>query len=195
MPPQFPPIWNYLRFHPTELREEHPRRKRKYRQMPRSKSPSPSLLNHPPELSIPFLVNRAAIASLAYSATRMAQWGITVPKWRIIYCLGHYGSLIVGDIAGRTSIEASTLSRNLIELEASKLIRRTKVPTDTRSSSISLTAAGSKIYREVLPYARKVEQLSLQGVSDGDVETLRRVLGHIYENLEKAGAQTTKQSA
>jgi DNA-binding MarR family transcriptional regulator len=156
--------------------------------MPRSKSPSASLFNHPPELSIPFLVNRAAIASLTYSASRMSEWGITVPKWRIIYCLGHYGPLIVGDIAARTSIEASSLSRNLVELEASKIIRRTKVPTDTRSSSISLTPAGSKIYREVLPYARKVEQLSLHGVSDGDVETLRRVLALIYQNLESATA-------
>jgi DNA-binding MarR family transcriptional regulator len=166
--------------------------------MPRSKSASRTVAgaprnvtNHPPELSIPFLANRAAIASLNYSARRMAQWGITVPKWRIIYCLGYYGPLIVGDIAARTSIEASTLSRNLIELEASHLIGRTKVPTDTRSSSISLTTGGAKIYREVLPYARKVERLSLRGVSEADVEVIRRALAQIYQNLEEASDQET----
>jgi DNA-binding MarR family transcriptional regulator len=151
--------------------------------MPRSKS------DHPPELSIPFLANRAAIASLNYSARRMSQWGITVPKWRIIYCLGHYGPLIVGDIAARTSIEASTLSRNLIELEASHLVQRSKVPTETRSFSIALTAAGTKLYREVLPYARKVERISLRGVPDADIEVIRRALAQIYQNLEEASDQ------
>jgi DNA-binding MarR family transcriptional regulator len=157
--------------------------------MPRSKNVSRKLIDHPPEVSIPFLANRAAIAILGYSDQRMAQWGITVPKWRIIYCLGHYGPLIVGDIAERTSIEASTLSRNLVELEASKLLVRTKVPTDTRSYSIALTAAGAKRYREVLPFARKVERLALEGIAEGDVEIMRRALAQIYRNLKEAAPE------
>jgi len=154
-----------------------------------------TVINPPPELNFPFLVNRAAIATLNYSARRMSQWGLTVPKWRIIYCLGHYGPLIVGDIATRTSIEPSTLSRNLIELEASKLVGRTKVPADTRSSSISLTSAGTKIYREVLPYARKVERLALRGVSNADIETIRRALTRVYQNLEEAAGRDVAKVA
>jgi DNA-binding MarR family transcriptional regulator len=157
--------------------------------MPKTKRRA-SVTSHPPELSIPFLINRAAIASLTYSAKRMDQYGITVPKWRVIYCLGYYGPLVVGEIALRTSIEASTLSRNLTELESAGIIVRTKVPTDTRSFSIALTARGTKLYREVLPFARQVERLSLAGVSDDDLAALRRALDRIYHNLERAKAES-----
>jgi DNA-binding MarR family transcriptional regulator len=139
--------------------------------------------DHPPEVNLPFLINRAAIALLDDADRLMAPFGLTPPKWRIIECLAYYGPLIVGDIAARTSIEASTLSRNLNELEASKLIGRTKVATDTRSVLISLTSAGAKKYRQVFPHASKTRQSTLHGLSESDIETLRRALTTVYQNV------------
>ena len=47
----------------------------------------------------------AAIAQLAFPARAFSEFGITVPKWRVISRLGTYGSMRVGDIAKLTSIE------------------------------------------------------------------------------------------
>jgi DNA-binding MarR family transcriptional regulator len=139
--------------------------------------------DHPPEVNLPFLIHRAAIALLNDSDRLMAEFDITSPKWRIIECLAYYGPLIVGDIAALTSIEASSLSRNLNELEASKFIGRTKVATDNRSSLISLTSAGEKKYRQIFPHAAKRRDVTLAGLSAAEIETLRRALTTIYHNV------------
>ena len=69
------------------------------------------------ESYIPFLINRAAIAQLAFSARTFEKFGITGnPKWRVIGRLGTHGTMRVGDIAKLTSIEGPTLSRFLSEL-------------------------------------------------------------------------------
>lgn len=151
--------------------------------------------DHPPEVNLPFLINRAAIALLNDSDRFMAPFGLTSPKWRIIECLAYYGPLIVGDIAARTSIEASTLSRNLNELETSKLIGRAKVATDTRSVLISLTSAGAKKYRQVFPHASKRRQTTLKGLSESDIETLRRALITVYQNIQQHDGRRQPKTA
>lgn len=151
-----------------------------------------NVADHPPEVNLPFLINRAAIALLNDADCLMAPFGLTSPKWRIIECLAYYGPLIVGDIAARTSIEASTLSRNLNELETSKLVGRTKVATDTRSVLISLTSTGAKKYRQVFPHASKRRQMTLHGLSESEIETLRRALTTIYQNVHNEGRRQPK---
>jgi DNA-binding MarR family transcriptional regulator len=141
--------------------------------------------DHPPEVNLPFLINRAAIVLLGDSDRMMAPFGINSPQWRIIECLAYYGPLVVGEIGARTSIEASTLSRNLSDLEAANLVVRAKVPTDTRSFQISLTSAGAKKYRQIFPAAAKRRLVTLNGLSEQEIETLRHALVTIYHNVNE----------
>lgn len=138
------------------------------------------------ETYIPFLVNRAAIESLTYSDAHMAEWGITVPKWRILFALLTHEPLRIGRLAALTSIEGGTLTRLLNELETARYLRRTQVPADTRAYDVTLTERGRRLANEIMPFAQTTEQLALEGVSKADVAVLRRVLITMYENLVRA---------
>jgi DNA-binding MarR family transcriptional regulator len=134
------------------------------------------------ESYIPYLINRAAIAQLAFSARAFSEFGITVPKWRVISRLGTYGSMRVGDIAKLTSIEGPTLSRLLTELEAAGLINRKSLRSDSRVNRVGLTRSGKNLFERMMPYHDYVQQMSIAGLSRLEVATLRRALKRIYFN-------------
>jgi MarR family transcriptional regulator, organic hydroperoxide resistance regulator len=141
------------------------------------------------ESYIPFLINRAAIAQLAFSAQTFEKFGITVPKWRVISRLGSYGNMRVGDIAKLTSIEGPTLSRFLSELKRDGLIKRKPLAADSRVNSIALTRAGKDLFDRLMPYHDSVQQMSIDGLSPGEVATLRRALKRVYFNTVAASNQ------
>jgi DNA-binding MarR family transcriptional regulator len=120
---------------------------------------------------------------LNYSADEFEKIGLTVPQWRILFALWETGGCRFGTLAGLTSIEPPTLSRLLNLLEAKRLVRRRRNPSDTRSTSISLTAAGKTRFESTLPFARDVTAMYLAGVSKADVNALRRALTQIYDNV------------
>jgi DNA-binding MarR family transcriptional regulator len=147
------------------------------------------------ESYIPFLINRAAIAQLAFSARTFEKFGITVPKWRVISRLGTHGNMRVGDIAKLTSIEGSTLSRFLSELERDGLIKRKPLPADSRVNSIGLTRAGKDLYDRLMPYHDSVQQMSIAGLSPNEVATLRRALKRVFFNTIAASEHDDAESA
>ncbi len=140
------------------------------------------------ESYIPFLINRAAIAQLSFSSRTFEKFGITVPKWRVLSRLGTYGSMRVGDIAKLTSIEGSTLSRILSELEAAGSIKRKYLPSDSRVIRITLTRAGKNLFDRLMPYHDHVQQMSTAGLTPLEVATLRRALKRVFFNTIAAAS-------
>src|ERR1700722_4936563 len=134
------------------------------------------------ESYIPFLINRAAIAQLAFSARTFEKFKITVPKWRVIGGLGTHGGMRVGDIAKLTSIEGPTLSRILSELERDGLIKRKALPSDIRVNRITLTRAGKDLFNRLMPYHESVQEMSIAGLSPEEVAILRRALKRVFFN-------------
>jgi DNA-binding MarR family transcriptional regulator len=146
------------------------------------------------ESYVPFLINRAAIAQLAFSARTFEKFKITVPKWRVIGGLGTHGSMRVGDIAKLTSIEGPTLSRILSELERDDVIKRKALPPDIRVNRISLTRAGKDLFNRLMPYHESVQEMSIAGLSAEEVAILRRALKRVYFNTIAATDQEDEDS-
>jgi MarR family transcriptional regulator for hemolysin len=90
-----------------------------------------------------------------------------------------------GKLAELTSIEPPTLSRLLNVMQQDRLIRRRRVPTDSRSVDVSLTPLGIRKVEETMPFAMTVNDGFLNGINKADVSTTRRVLVQIYENVLK----------
>lgn len=137
------------------------------------------------ETYVPYLVNRAAIAMLTYSASEFERFGITVPQWRILLALWEHRDCRFGDLAKLTSIEPPTLSRLLNAMGRAKLVRRTPVPTDSRSVSLSLTPDGVALFESTLGFAREVNRMYLEGISRADLAALRRALTQIHANVQR----------
>jgi MarR family transcriptional regulator for hemolysin len=91
------------------------------------------------------------------------------------------------DLAASMSLDGSSVVRLLDNLEAAGFIQR-KEGEDRRAKIILLTARGRAIADKVEAAARGVRTDALAGLSDKDIETTVRVLGHVCRALE-AGAE------
>jgi MarR family transcriptional regulator, organic hydroperoxide resistance regulator len=142
---------------------------------------------------LPYLLNRAGFAASAAFADALAEVSLTVPAWRVLAVLLHGDRLRVGDLAERTSIEFSTLSRLIDALQRRGLVARTKAKDDARGVHVSLTARGRAVARQLLPEAVALEQRMIAGMSAAEVRDLRRLLDQLYANI--GGEEGAQRSA
>jgi DNA-binding MarR family transcriptional regulator len=137
------------------------------------------------ESYVPYLVNRAATAMLNYSAREFEHFGVTVPQWRILLALWNHRECRFGELATLTSIEPPTLSRLLNGMTANKLVKRSRTATDSRSVTLSLTAAGRALFQKTIPFADEVNAQYTEGLTRSELAVLRRSLAKIYENVRR----------
>jgi len=75
-----------------------------------------------------------------------AEHGLLLTEWRVIAVLGETGALAAADIAARTAIDKSWISRALTRLEGGGLVVRTRASGPRRRVDVALTAAGRGVY-------------------------------------------------
>ena len=66
---------------------------------------------------LPYLLNRAGVKIGLSFARDIEPLGVTLPMWRVMVALWESGDQRLGDLAERTSIDFSTLSRLLLNLQ------------------------------------------------------------------------------
>jgi DNA-binding MarR family transcriptional regulator len=132
---------------------------------------------------MPYLVNRAGNLVIQLFSRDLAQWGVTVPMWRILAVLGEHGQQRLIDLALLTSIDVSTLSRTVGNMVRRGFINRGVAPDNRREVVIAITSQGRKILDKALPSAIRYEQSLISGLSKKDVEAAKRVLAAVFERL------------
>lgn len=111
-----------------------------------------------------------------------ARWGISVPGWRIIAVLAEYAPLAAKDVAQATAMDVVQVTRAVNELFQKKLVLRREDPVDRRRLSLELSAAGRRLYQEVVPYGRQLEDELLLGLSNAERATLAALLDRVQAN-------------
>ena len=87
---------------------------------------------------IPYLLNRAGVRIGLAFGRDIESLGVTLPMWRVMVALWENGDRRLGELAERTSIDVSTLSRLLLTLQRKGFIVRRRSGTDALSSSLDL---------------------------------------------------------
>jgi len=102
------------------------------------------------------LVRRFSVSERA----DVACCGMTVAQAATLEVLRKEGALRLGALGQRLGVTPSTLSRNLVRLEESRLVERAADAEDGRSARVGLTAAGSRaadrVERQQQAFARDV---------------------------------------
>jgi DNA-binding MarR family transcriptional regulator len=117
-------------------------------------------------------------------ARRLLPYGITVSMHRVIVALHERSDQSLSDLSAMTSIEISTLSRTVGTMTRHGLVSRERLDSDGRTVTISLTAAGHRLAKKVIPLAIHHEHVSLQDLDPQLVAQLKRSLIAIYDNLD-----------
>lgn len=132
---------------------------------------------------LPYLINRVG-SRIAQAFTEEARrQGTSLQGWRVLAALAHHGPLSLSALSAATSIELSTLSRLVQQMERDGLANRDRMVEDQRVVTISRTEEGRRITAALVPVARDYEARALAGFSAAEAEQLRDLLRRIFSNV------------
>jgi MarR family transcriptional regulator for hemolysin len=116
---------------------------------------------------------------------RAAGLGSTGAQWRVLARLTLSNGARQVDLAEALDVEPITLCRMVDRLEEAGLVERRKDPDDRRAWRIHLTSAAEPVIDQLMAMGKGFDADLLDGISEADSRTTRRVLEQVRRNLER----------
>ena len=138
----------------------------------------------PLEQFLPYLLNRAGARIAAAFNAEMRQIGASLQVWRVLAALREKDGRRMGDLSETTSIEVSTLTRLVDNMEKDGLVVRRRDSGDARAIALHVTASGRRLTQRIVPIAERYEGVALKGFTAGEVAVLKKALRRLYENMD-----------
>ncbi len=133
---------------------------------------------------LPYLLNRAGARIATAFGEEMRRLGTSLQAWRVLAALREGDGRRMGDLSTTTSIEVSTLTRLVDNMEKEGLVARRRDASDTRAVLLHVTAAGRRLSRRILPIAERYQEVALKGFGATEAETLKAALRRLYANMD-----------
>jgi MarR family transcriptional regulator, organic hydroperoxide resistance regulator len=111
-------------------------------------------------------------------------YDLTFEQWTILNILYKEQGLIQSDIAERTYKDKTNVTRILDVLEKKSYISRKNHSKDRRSSCIFLTKSGLDMFKDLIPYVKKLNQEFGRGISSDEMVLFTNILSRICTNIE-----------
>jgi MarR family transcriptional regulator, transcriptional regulator for hemolysin len=128
------------------------------------------------------LDSTAKLLSRAFDQ-HLVEAGGTRPGWLILLALKQQRHRTQQDLAAAVGIEGPTLTHHLDAMDKAGLIGRARDPDDRRIVRVELTEAGEKLFLQLAKAAMEFDQRLRDGVSDRELDGVRRVLERLRENV------------
>ena len=131
------------------------------------------------------------IVSTAISGAYEKRFGLTIPEWRVMAVLAMTPGLSAAEVAQRTAMDKVAVSRAVASLLRAKRIVRQTARADRRRSLLRLSAAGEKVYAQVVPVALAYERDLLAPLSRKDREVVDRAIRILLGRAAEIGPAHT----
>lgn len=95
----------------------------------------------------------AARISKGFAELYRAEFGLTIPEWRVLAHLAQSDQVSVREIQARVDMDKSKVSRAAARLETSGLIEKRENLEDRRLLDMRLTAKGRDLIARIVPIA------------------------------------------
>jgi MarR family transcriptional regulator for hemolysin len=113
----------------------------------------------------------------------LAEAGGSLPVWLILTTLRGEAHASQQDLARAIGVEGPTLTRHLDQLEAAGLVRRVPHPDDRRAIRVVCSESGLELHRRLLEVVIAFTRRLTAGLSEDDLDTLRRTLDALGANV------------
>jgi DNA-binding MarR family transcriptional regulator len=133
---------------------------------------------------LPYLLNRAGTRIAASFSEEVRPLGATLQMWRVLAALREHDGRRMGDLSTTTSIEVSTLTRLIDNMEKRGLVARRRDCQDARAIALHVTPAGRRLTQRIVPIAERYETVALAGFNSAETRTLKAALRRLYANME-----------
>lgn len=134
---------------------------------------------------LPYRLNRLAdMISREFAKIYKDRHGLTRPEWRLLATLGQYGRMTATAVGAHSAMHKTKVSRAVAELERRLWLKREQDSADRRIEHLTLSAAGARAYRELVPLMKEHERKLLGRASVAEREAITRAI----DDLERAMA-------
>jgi len=134
----------------------------------------------PPLRLAEFLPYRISVAaesvSRAFAARYEAEFGLSIPEWRVMAVLGEGEALSTRQVIARTEMDRVKVSRAVIRLADKGLVARAAPPGDQRARVLRLAPEGEALYRRIAPRAHALQAELAEALSPAEIAALGAVL-------------------
>jgi MarR family 2-MHQ and catechol resistance regulon transcriptional repressor len=93
-----------------------------------------------------------AFSTLNHQAeVHIRSFGLTQPQFSVLECLGHRGSMTLGELCRKHLVSGGNMTVVVDNLERDGLVERIRSKDDRRQVSVELTPAGQKLFEKIFP--------------------------------------------
>ena len=121
--------------------------------------------------------------SRLFAAQYAAQFGLTIPEWRVLAVVGRLGTCSPTAVGEWSAMDKVKVSRAAAALVAKGLLRQTQDPNDGRGRQLRMTRKGVTVHTGVVPLARGLEATLADGLTKAEWVTLNKALQKLSEHV------------
>jgi MarR family transcriptional regulator for hemolysin len=115
----------------------------------------------------------------------LAPHGVTFRQSQVLGWLALEGELSQAELASRMMIEPPTLAGILDRMERTAWITRESCAGDRRRKLIRIRPQAEPVWAKIADCARRVRARATRGLSEEEIETLKRLLRVVHENMDR----------
>ncbi len=113
----------------------------------------------------------------------LAEFGLDDSRWRVMAVVHDQGECSRGGLAELASVDRTTLTRIVSQVEGEGLIARRTSPGDRRRISLSLTPHGDTMFGRILPNVLARTDRALDGFTPTEADSLAGQLRRMADNM------------
>lgn len=169
--------------------------------MPTDNDRSHHLLHHwrevEPNDRLAHLIRDVARAQMRALQQRLSRHGVSFGHWTFLRILWIKDGLTQRELSELAGVMEPTTFTAVKAMEGMGLIERRQLPGNRKNMHVFLTPAGRALEKKLVPLAEEVNAISVRGIPNKTVATLRKSLLAMIENLaaEEAGGQEEEEAA
>ncbi|KLU64382.1 transcriptional regulator SlyA [Desulfosporosinus acididurans] len=133
--------------------------------------------------SVGQLTNQTNKLIMRYLNSKLELYDITLEQWIVLLKLSQQDKITQKKLAENVDKDQPTLARILDILERKKLVERKPNEKDRRAFSVQMTEKGINLKKHVTPLLENLFATIVEGISDEEMETYKRVLLKINRNI------------
>lgn len=145
--------------------------------------------------SLPYLLNRVGSKISEVFMTHLREHELTVPMFRVLATVDQNGAQRLSDLAEKTSIEMSTLSRLIGTMSKRGLVSRTRLEDNARTVSITLTPKSTELIRTLTPIAEQFDRIGDLSMNEAELQRFKARLRDLYDTLDALTKQAMEARA
>ncbi|MGI9309234.1 MAG: MarR family winged helix-turn-helix transcriptional regulator [Gammaproteobacteria bacterium] len=138
----------------------------------------------------PYMLNRVTGQINQLWLRQLRDRGLTIGRWQLMCVLHRFDGSRVGTIADLSGTEQPAISRVIDQMERDGLVQRRPALDDSRAVEVWFTAAGRKVYDDLLPEANAFVKGLTRNVPQQDIDRVTRVIEGMLTDLQEHEAES-----